>query len=160
MSDFSKVIIRYGYKVSYREEPMEIDFSKINQYTDKFNASIYSVSTKGKVYVKGMQGNRKREFSFASEGMRKTRDDLSEIMLQGQLEFWQELYRKKILRFIEDRGYNPQFVRKIMKYDYEKVSSLLKKINKEFQKDKVNCEPEKKRYRFALKGEILNRILN
>ena len=64
--------------------------------------------------------------------------------LQAPVETWNELFTKQIIRFIDERGYNSNFVKRIMKDDYKKVISLINKIGEEVIKNKTNCEPEKK----------------
>ena len=79
--------------------------------------------------------------------------------MQAPVETWNELFTKQIIRFIDERGYNSNFVKRIMKDDYKKVISLINKIGEEVIKNKTNCEPEKKRFSNTVNGKFLNNMM-
>ena len=136
MSDYQKVIIKFRIKTRYYSEPMELDVSSLKPNPQSLNILLDTIS-------------------FIED---ESKED-KEIVLQAPIETWNELFTKQIIRFIDERGYNSNFVKRIMKDDYKKVVSLMNQIGEELLKNKTNCNPEKKRFNNTVKGKFLNKII-
>ena len=136
MSDYQKVIIKFRIKTRYYSEPMELDVSSLKPNPQSLNILLNTIS-------------------FIEDESKKDK----EIVLQAPIETWSELFTKQIIRFIDERGYHSNFVKRIMKDDYKKVISLINKIGEEVIKNKTNCEPEKKRFSNTVKGKFLNNTM-
>ena len=136
MSDYQKVIIKFRIKARYYSEPMELDVSSLKPIPQSLNILLNTIS-------------------FIEDESKKDK----EIVLQAHVETWNELFTIQILRFIDERGYNSHFVKRIMKDDYKKVISLINQIGEEVIKNKTNCEPEKKRFSNTVKGKFLNNMM-
>ena len=116
MSDYQKVIIKFRIKTRYYSEPMELDVSSLKPNPQSLNILLDTIS-------------------FIED---ESKED-KEIVLQAPIETWNELFTKQIIRFIDERGYNSNFVKRIMKDDYKKVVSLMNQIGEELLKNKTNC---------------------
>ena len=136
MSDFQKVIIKFGIKSRYYSELMELDISSLKPNPQSLNILLDTIS-------------------FIEDDSKKDK----EVVLEAPLETWNELLKKQIIRFIDERGYNSNFVKRIMKDDYKKVISLMHQIGEELLKNKTNCDPEKKRFKNTVKGKFLNNMM-
>ena len=136
MSDFQKVIIKFGIKSRYYSELMELDISSLKPNPQSLNILLDTIS-------------------FIEDDSKKDK----EVVLEAPLETWNELLKKQIIRFIDERGYHSNFVKRIMKDDYKKVVSLMNQIGEELLKKKPNCNPEKKRFNNTVKGKFLNNII-
>ena len=136
MNDFQKVIIKFGIKSRYYSELMELDISSLKINPQSLNILLDTIS-------------------FEEDDNKKDK----EVVLEAPLETWNELLKKQIIRFIDERGYHSNFVKRIMKDDYKKVISLMNQIGEELLKNKTNCEPEKKRFSNTVKGNILNNMM-
>ena len=99
MSDYQKVIIKFRIKTRYYSEPMELDVSSLKPNPQSLNILLNTIS-------------------FIEDESKKDK----EIVLQAPIETWNELFTKQIIRFIDERGYHSNFVKRIMKDDYQKVS--------------------------------------
>ena len=136
MSDYQKVVIKFRIKTKYYSEPMELDVSSLKPNPQSLNILLNTIS-------------------FIEDESKKDK----EIVLQAPIETWNELFTKQIIRFIDERGYHSNFVKRIMKDDYKKVISLINKIGEEVIKYKTNCEPEKKRFTHTVQGKFLSNSL-
>ena len=136
MSDYQKVVIKFRIKTKYYSEPMELDVSSLKPNPQSLNILLNTIS-------------------FIEDESKKDK----EIVLQAPIETWNELFTKQIIRFIDERGYHSNFVKRIMKDDYKKVVSLMNQIGEELLKNKTNCEPEKKRFKNTVKGKFLNNMM-
>ena len=136
MSDFQKVIIKFGIKSRYYSELMELDISSLKPNPQSLNILLDTIS-------------------FKEDDSKKDK----KVVLEAPLETWNELLKKQIIRFIDERGYHSNFVKRIMKDDYKKVISLMHQIGEELLKNKTNCDPEKKRFKNTVKGKFLNNMM-
>ena len=82
MSDFQKVIIKFGIKSRYYSELMELDISSLKPNPQSLNILLDTIS-------------------FIEDESKKDK----EIVLQAHVETWNELFTIQILRFIENRIY-------------------------------------------------------
>ena len=136
MSDFQKVIIKFGIKSRYYSELMELDISSLKPNPQSLNILLDTIS-------------------FIEDDSKKDK----EVVFEAPLETWNELLKKQIIRFIDERGYHSNFVKRFMKDDYKKGISLMNQIGEELLKYKTNCEPEKKRFSNTVKGKFLNNMM-
>ena len=119
MSDFTRQTIRFGIKNTYVDVPMMLSVSDIKSYAETINTFILPAKETKKLGKRFRRGHH-----------------LETMILQAPLEIWQELYRKKLLMFVENKSYAPRIAKKIMQDDYKITSSKY------------------------VKGEISNRILD
>ena len=96
MSDYQKVIIKFRIKTRYYSEPVELDVSSLKPNPQSLNILLNTIS-------------------FIEDESKKDK----EIVLQAPIETWNELFTKQIIRFIDERGYHSNFVKRIMKDDYK-----------------------------------------
>ena len=108
MSDYTNVIIRFGVRTRYYSELMEIDLSQIEPYKETISTSLKTPNWYGKEYTSGFNDHKRNR-----DRTRRDHTD-QEILLQAPLDTWIELYEKKILRFIDERGYKRSFAKKIL----------------------------------------------
>tara|TARA_Y100001970_G_scaffold139408_1_gene171513 strand:+ start:295 stop:648 length:354 start_codon:yes stop_codon:yes gene_type:complete len=106
LSDFTRQTIRFGIKNTYVDVPMMLSVSDIKSYAETINTFILPPKETNKLSKKYKKGN-----------------FINAMVLQAPLEIWQELYRKKLLMFVENKSYAPRIAKKIMQDDYKSTSS-------------------------------------